>query len=367
MIKTKRFVSYLLKGTLIILALAVAAPDATACKKKNKRPKNVIYIIGDGMGASHVYSSIVVQKGKSQFLRFPYTGFSRTYSASDYTTDSGAGGTALMTMHKVDNKHVGMSSDGKSYCSMLERATKKDKQVGFVVTSSVLDATPASTYAHVTNRRSYDTISMQMAQAPFTVMIGGDRNHFLPDNRNDGKSPLDTLAERGYTLAFTLDALEQVKKGPVCALLTDGDPASADQRDDMLCRSVKKALSILKKNKKGFVLMIEGSQIDWACHNNDFKHLKAEMEDFEAMLKIVLDWAEKDQNTLVVVTADHETGGLSLPDGDLMRGKNEYRFTTGSHTGVMVPVFAFGPGADKFTGIMQNIDIPELIWNAAFK
>ena len=136
--KTKRFVSYLLKGTFIILALAVAWPDAAACKKKNKRPKNVIYIIGDGMGTSHVYSSIVVQKGKSQFLRFPYTGFSRTYSASNYTTDSGAGGTALLTMHKVDNKHVGMSSDGKSYCSMLERATKKDKQVGFVVTSSVL-------------------------------------------------------------------------------------------------------------------------------------------------------------------------------------------------------------------------------------
>lgn len=362
-----RYVKYALRAVMVIVLMATVAPEANACKNKNKQPKNVIYIVGDGMGVSHVYSSIVVQKGKSQFLRFPYTGFSRTYSANKYTTDSGAGGTALMTMHKVDNRHVGMSSDGKAYCSMLERATKKDKQVGFVVTSSVLDATPASTYAHVRDRKSFDTISMQMAKAPFTVMIGGDRNHFLPDNREDGKSPLDTLAERGYTLAFTLEAMEQVKKGPLCALLTDDDPAGADARDEMLSRSVKKALDILKKSKNGFMLMIEGSQIDWASHNNDFKHLRAEMEDFEKMLKIVLDWAEKDGNTLVVVTADHETGGLSLPDGDLARGKNEYRFSTDGHTGVMVPVFAFGPCAQKFTGIHQNIDIPDLIWRAVFK
>ena len=91
------------------------------------------------------------------------------------------------------------------------------------------------------------------------------------------------------------------------------------------------------------------------------------MEDFEKMLKIVLDWAEKDGNTLVVVTADHETGGLSLPDGDLDRGKNEYNFSTGGHTGVMVPVFAYGPYAQNFTGIHQNIDIPDLIWKSVFK
>lgn len=363
---TNRYVVFALRAVLVVLLMAVVMPEAS-CKNKNKRPKNVIYIVGDGMGVSHVYSSIVVQKGKSQFLRFPFTGFSRTYSANKYTTDSGAGGTALMTMHKVDNRHIGMSSEGKSYCSMLERATKKDKKVGFVVTSSVLDATPASTYAHVHDRKSFDSISLQLAKSPFSVMIGGDRNHFLPDNREDGLSPLDTLAERGYTLAFTLDAMDDVKNAPMCALVTDGDPASADSRDDMLCRGVKKALSLLKKSKGGFMLMIEGSQIDWACHNNDFKHLRAEMEDFEAMLKIVLDWAERDGNTLVVVTADHETGGLSLPDGDLARGKNEYRFSTDGHTGVMVPVFAYGPGANNFTGIHHNIDIPELIWNAVFK
>lgn len=363
-----KYIAQIEKAIILLLVIVAIVPTAEAGRKaKNKHPKNVIYIIGDGMGTSHVYSSIVAQKGKSQFLRFPYTGFSRTYSANKYTTDSGAGGTALMTMHKVDNNHVGMSSDGKSYCSMLERATKKNKQVGFVVTSSVLDATPASTYAHVTNRRMYDTISMQMAKAPFTVMIGGDRNHFMPEHRNDGLSPLDTLAARGYTLAFTLDEMEKVKAGPLCALVTDGDPAAAGNRDEMLCRGVKKALKILSKSKKGFFLMIEGSQIDWACHDNDFKHLKAEMEDFEHMLKIVLDWAEKDRNTLVVVTADHETGGLSLPDGDLSRGKNEFNFATGKHTGVMVPVFAFGPYSHKFTGIHQNIDIPELIWKAVFK
>ena len=366
--KTNRYTGYLQKTFVLLIMLACVFPCANAGKNsRNKRPKNVIYIIGDGMGTSHVYSSIVVQKGRSQFLRFPYTGFSRTYSANNYTTDSGAGGTALMTMHKVDNRHIGMSSDGKAYCSMLERATKKNKQVGFVVTSSVLDATPASTYAHVTDRHMFDTISMQMAKAPFTVMIGGDRNHFMTENRNDGKSPLDTLADRGYSLAFSLDAMDAVKKGPLCALVTDDNPASAEFRNDMLCRGVKKAIDILKKSKNGFFLVIEGSQIDWACHDNDFKHLKAEMIDFENMLEIVLNWAAKDKNTLVVVTADHETGGLSLPNGDLDRGKNEYNFSTSNHTGVMVPVFAYGPSAQKFTGIHQNIDLPDIIWNAVFK
>ena len=137
--------------------------------------------------------------------------------------------------------------------------------------------------------------------------------------------------------------------------------AESFQRGDVLRPASIKAIEMLSRNTKGFCMMIEGSQIDWACHNNDSAYLRAELADFELMLHAVLDWAEKDGHTLVVVTADHETGGLTLPDGDIEDGLNDFRFLWGSHTGCMVPVFAYGPGAERFSGIQQNTDIPRKI------
>ena len=343
----------------ILLLLAVLPWVATA---QPSRPQNVILIVGDGMGVAQVYSSVVAQGEGSAFLRFPVTGFSRTYSYNRYTTDSGAGGTALMTGYKVENKHIAFGPHGEWYPSFLVRAKQeKGMRAGFVVTSSVLDATPASTYAHASYRKQFDTISMHMAQCGFDVMIGGDLDHFLPLNRKDGKAPLDTLRQKGYTLLFDTAEIGGVNKLPLCALLSDGNPKTEPARGDMLGRGVACALRMLP-GEKGFVLMIEGSQIDWAGHNNDTAYLAAEMADFETVLHQVLDFAEKDGNTLVVVTADHETGGLSLLDGDIAKGTNtKMHFSTGSHSGVMVPVFAYGPGADLFTGIQQNTDIPRKI------
>ena len=131
----------------------------------------------------------------------------------------------------------------------------------------------------------------------------------------------------------------------------------APGRDPVLVEGTKKALDILTKNPKGFVMMIEGSQIDWGCHNNDAAYMEAELADFEKMLKVVLDFAEKDGNTLVVVTADHETGGLVLKSGDIEKGLNECKYITDGHSGVMVPVFSYGPGAETFSGIQNNIDL----------
>ena len=124
----------------------------------------------------------------------------------------------------------------------------------------------------------------------------------------------------------------------------------------MLTLGALKAIETLNRYDKGFVLMIEGSQIDWACHNNDSAYLVAEMEDFEDMLNAVLDFAERDGQTLVVVTADHETGGLTLLKGSIEEGVSRPTWATGGHSGVMVPVFSFGPGANLFSGVMQNTD-----------
>lgn len=325
-------------------------------------PTNVILIVGDGMGVPQVYASVVAERGNnSAFLRFPYSGFSRTYSRNKYRTDSAAGGTALTTGHKVDNYHVNWAPDSSRYNTIFDDAKAAGMSTGFVVTSSVLDATPASTYGHVPYRKMFDTLSLQMAQCQHSVMIGGGRKYFLPANRKDGLAPLDTLAKRGYTVVSTLDSMTRYSGDRMVALLYEDKPQAAPSRGDMLTQGAKKAIAMLSRNSKGFALMIEGSQIDWACHNNDTAYLRAELADFEQMLHAVIDYAQADGHTLVVVTADHETGGVTLPDGDIEKGQNEVKFLWGSHTGCMVPVFALGPGSQYFSGIQENIDIPEKI------
>ena len=347
---------------LVVPLLAAFVLLFTGCCAKQQAPKNVILIVGDGMGVAQVYASVVAEKGNnSAFLRFPYTGFSRTYSLNKYRTDSSAGGTALTTGQKVENYHVNWAPDSTRHRTIFDDAIAAGKSTGFVVVSDAMDATPASTYGHVPYRKMYDTLSLQLAQCQHSVMVGGGYKYFLPENRKDGLAPLDTLARRGYTVVRTLEELTAFEGDHVVGLLYDGDPLTEPERGDVLRPASMKAIEMLSRNPKGFCMMIEGSQIDWACHNNDSLYLRAELADFELMLHAVLDWAEKDGNTLVVVTADHETGGLTLPDGDIEEGINNFHFHWGSHTGCMVPVFAYGPGAERFSGIQQNTDIPRKI------
>ena len=339
--------------------LASEMEEASKQSSEPPIPRNVILIVGDGMGVPQVYASVVAEKGdNSAFLRFPYSGFSRTYSLNKYRTDSSAGGTALTTGEKVENYHVNWAPDSTRHNTIFDDAVAVGMQTGFVVTSSVLDATPAATYGHVPYRKMFDTLSLQMAQCQHSVMIGGGYNYFLPENRHDGTSPLDTLLRRGYTVVRSVDSTLAFKGGKLVSLYSDGDPLTAPARGDVLRKCAMKAIEILDRNPKGFALMIEGSQIDWACHNNDSVYMRAELADFELMLHAVLDFAEKDGQTLVVVTADHETGGLTLPSGDIEQGTNDVRYLWGNHTGCMVPVFAYGPGAEYFSGIQQNTDIP---------
>lgn len=338
------------------------ATSPTSSSELLEVPKNVILVVGDGMGVAQVYSSVVAEKGNnSAFLRFPYSGFSRTYSRNKYRTDSAAGGTALTTGHKVDNKHVNWGPDSARYNTIFDDAKAQGMGTGFVVTSSVLDATPAATYGHVPNRKMFDTLSLQLAQCQHSVMIGGGGKFFRPENRKDGQAPLDTLAKRGYTVVTSLDSMTRYTGDKLVALLYEEDPEKAPARGEMLLQGTKKALAMLNRSNKGFALMVEGSQIDWACHDNDSAYLRAEMADLEKVLHAVIDFAQRDGHTLVIVTADHETGGVTLPTGDIKEGVNSFRFLWGSHTGCMVPVFALGPGSHYFSGIQENTDIAEKI------
>ncbi|MBQ8045638.1 MAG: alkaline phosphatase [Bacteroidales bacterium] len=345
-----------LKRLLVLLFMS-----ATMVVAQTSQPKNIIFMVGDGMGVAQVYTSIVAMKGQSNFERFKHVGFSKTYSYSDYTTDSGAGGTALFTGHKVNNKAIAMSPDGKPLTTLLEKAQEYGMKTGFVVSTIVNCATPSATYAHVSNRNHFDSITYQLSVSDIDFFSGGFSQYFNKTNRKDGLSPIDTLIKRGFDIVYTIEDMEKSEAPRIGALLTDGYPAKYPERGDILGRGVAKAIEHLNNTDEGFVLMVEGSQIDYGGHDTSISKLTAEVVEFDKVIGMVLDFAIKDGETLVIVTADHETGGLTLPNGNINSGLSEAIFTTTNHTGVMVPIFAYGPGAENFAGIMQNTDIYDKI------
>lgn len=192
-------------------------------------------------------------------------------------------------------------------------------------------------------------IAAQFAESNVDVFIGGGMRHF--NNREDNRNLLEELKQKGYQVLDDIDAIKNVKSGKLAGFVRNG---RLSQRGDQLQVTTDVALDILDNNRKGFFLMIEGSEIDGGGHENDMAFLVEDMLDFDRAVGKVLDFAEKDGRTLVIVTADHETGGLTLVDGNMQTGEVTGRFSSDGHTAVMVPVFAYGPGAEMFSGINEN-------------
>lgn len=322
-------------------------------------PKNVIVMIGDGMGLAQVYATMVASGHKLNIERCKYVGFSKTYSYDHFVTDSGAGGTAIACGVKTRNGMIGMKPDSTVAVSLLEEAEKKGLSTGIVVACALTHATPATFVSHQVSRDMYEEIAADYLKTDIDVMIGGGRKYF--ENREDGKNLTNDLKSRNYQIAYSLDEVKTVKSGKLAGLLYDDQNPPMPERGKMLPESTVAAIDILDNNKKGFLLMIEGSQIDWACHDNDANQLVREMLDFDETVGRVLDYAAKKGNTLVIITADHETGGLSLPNGDVKSKTVDAGFATKSHTGIAVPVYAFGPGADRFGGFMENTEFKSKI------
>jgi alkaline phosphatase len=224
---------------------------------------------------------------------------------------------------------------------------------GLIATCSITHATPASFISHQPSRSLDEDIAKDFLATDIDVFIGGGRKFFA--NRKDGLNLIDSLKNRNYQIANSISEVQQVKSGKLAAFLAEEQQARfSEGRGDELIKSTEVGLQLLQTNKKGMFLMIEGSQIDWGGHANNTQYLVEEMIDFDRAIGKVLDFAEKDGNTLVIITADHETGGFSVNKGDTKTGMVEGKFTTGSHTGVMIPVFAYGPGSEKFAGIYEN-------------
>ncbi len=317
-----------------------------------KNPKNVIIMIGDGMGLPQVYAAMIANGNKLNIERCTNTGFSKTYSFSNYTTDSGAGGTAIACGIKTRNYMIGLNPDSTKAESILEVAERNKLATGIVVSCALTHATPADFIAHQINRNMYEEIAADYMNTDIDVMIGGGRKYF--EDRTDDKNLTEELKKKNYTIAYTLDDVKKVKTGKLAGLLYDDQNPPMPARGKMLPESVSAALDILKTNKKGFFLMVEGSQIDWACHDNQLDSVIMEVLDFDEAIGRVLDFAQKDKNTLVIITADHETGGLTLPDGNINSKTNKAIFTTKGHSGVAVPVYSYGPGSENFKGFMEN-------------
>ena len=318
-------------------------------KFSNRKPKNVILMIGDGMGIAQIYAGMTANRGNLFLNNFKHAGFSRTSSANRYVTDSGAGGTAIATGHKTNNSSIGVDSEKKPVPSILETAQAAGFATGIVVTTNILDATPAAFVAHVPDRSMMADIAVDFAETGPDVFIGAGKEYFK--NRKDGRDLLSELTAKGYEVCDTITEIVKVRSGKLAGFVSEN---RVNKRGDQLKVTTGVALDILDDCKKGFFLVVEGSEIDGGGHSNDMAYTVEEMLDFDQAVGKALQFAEKDGKTLVVVTADHETGGLTLVDGEPSTGKITGRFSTSGHTGLMVPVFAYGPGAEVFGGIDEN-------------
>lgn len=318
------------------------------------KPKNVILMIGDGMSTPQIYAAMLASEFPTAFERFPVCGLVKTNSQSHKITDSAAGGTAIATGHKTNNGMIGMNADSISVPSMLELLSEKGMKTGLVVTSYITHATPASFVAKNINRNNYEEIALDIASSDkVDLLIGGGRKHFT--DRKDGRNLIDEMTNSGWNYYDTLyNNIEHKEK--LIILANDKHLPAYKERSTFLPDATSLALENLK-NENGFFLMVEGSQIDFAGHDKDSTYLVDEMLDFNNTINNVLEFAEKNPNTLVIVTADHETGGLTIIDPNETYSRNEFKFSTGSHTPLLVPIFAIGPGSQNFTGIMDNTDI----------
>ena len=368
---------------------------AVSCARQPK-VKNVIFLIGDGMGMGAVSSLILSEDAPTGFELAPVIGLSETASANNHVSDSPAGGTALATGVRTINGHTGVDPDGNQLTSILYKAQNMGKKTGIVVNTTLTESTPAAFYGGVTSRKMTYELAKQLTESNVDLAIGAGLDHFV--NRPDSLDLTATFIDRGYDVhlnwsavlnaqsdkfigilpladvhrrevktveAGAADGQEVCLAARLAAQLEDIDTTQLSEPELYLEKAAAKALDVLSRNnKKGFFLMIESAIIDGYGHNNDTEGLVEEMREFDRTLRMLISYVEKNPETLLVVTGDHETGGVAVSYNEFPKGGNEpvlLRYTTKGHSGTFVPVFAYGAGAEAFAGVMKNIDIPNKI------
>ncbi|MDR1552260.1 MAG: alkaline phosphatase [Prevotellaceae bacterium] len=398
---------------LSITILCIVMIFGACFAQNNKKAKYIFLFIGDGMGISHVtlteaYLADKAKKIGSEYLsfsKFPYTGFATTYSASHFTTCSSAAGTAFATGYKTKNHMLGIAPDSVTkFKSISYKLKEKGLKIGVSSNVGINHATPASFYANNVSRTAYYEIGLQLWQSGFDFFGGGS---FLQDKgkTKDLQSLEEITINNGYVVTYGIKAANEIPANveKVAAFFNENINVqnlsyaiNRKEGEAKLSDIVEAEIKFLKaREDKGFFIMAEGGIIDWCAHDNDAAGTVKEVIDLSEAVQVAVDfYNEHPDETLIIVTADHETGGITLArtgggkhgfaslDGQTgsfgTLGKERGRaicdsinnaagvgFSTIGHTGIVVPVYAIGAGAELFTGKFDNTDIPRKIMQAA--
>lgn len=314
-----------------------------------KLVKNVILLIPDGTSMPQYYAAFTANKGKLNIFNMKYTGLSKTYSSNAYITDSAPGSTAFATGIKTKNNFVGVDENGKPVPQIPKIIIEKGKLSALISTGDITDATVADFYAHSNNRNDSESILNDFINSNVKILIGGKTNGLTPKNLNNIKNANINLYKD----------LKSLKINENRSIIIDSlaSKSITHGRGKWLSEAFDLTINSLKKNKNGFFLMAEASQTDGGGHGNNMKQLVTELLDFDEIVGKAIKFADEDKETLVIVLGDHETGGLSLIDGNLQEGWVLGHFSTNDHTSIPSNVFAYGPNAQDFSGVFENTEV----------
>jgi len=344
---------------LLGLTLAIAIAAAAAAET----PRNVILLIGDGMGFAQVdLARLTDPRQRLHLDDLAVAGHLKVAPALGAVPDSAAAATALAAGFRTSNGRIGELVDGTPVRTILEIAEAEARATGLVTNTTITHATPAAFAAHVKNRDMEPEIASQMLASGVDVMLGGGRAFFLPrrapgSRRVDDRDLLQEARERGFALVGTRAELLAARGERMLGLFALAG-MTTEPPEPTLAEMALTAIEVLRRHSSGFFLMVEGGQIDWRCHDNDAEGVVKQVHDFDAMVGQVLAYARRTGDTLVIVTADHETGGLTLLPP---RGRSGWpvrpNWSTTGHSAVDVPLLADGPGAARFTGVLESRQI----------
>lgn len=329
-----------------------------------KKVKNVIFLIGDGMGISQVSAAAIKNNNKLFIKEFPVIGIHNPQPVEGLITDSAAGATAFATGVKTFNGAIGVAADSSAVETILEECEKAGMATGLVATSTIVHATPASFISHRPSRKQYEEIASDFMNTEIDYFVGGGKRYF--DRRSkDERNLIVELQKKGYVVDnyfdTNFDDIEIDSKKNFAYFTADDDPIPYSKGREYLFNASKTGIEFLNNHDdpsdlKGFFLMIEGSQIDWGGHANNADYVISELLEFDNVVGEALRFAKEDGETLVLVTADHETGGMAINSGSTVDSL-KISFSSGYHTADLIPVYAYGPGSELFGGFYENTAI----------
>jgi alkaline phosphatase len=346
------------------LAVFLTVPLSSACSAgAQEGAARVILFVADGAGAGHWTAARLTIEDPA-FVRLPTVGLIDTRGSDHTVTESAASASAYATGVRTQEHMISLGPDSMPRRTVLELAAELGRSTGLITTTRLTDATPAAFCAHY-DSRNHAEVAKQMAAAGVTVLMGGGRAWFWRVMDEDSTRLLQRL-QADYAYVETDSAFRDLDSDTLSnlvGLFADRDMALAPERAPTLAAMTETALAILDRNPRGFFLMVESEETDTQAHDNEpFEVLARELRAFDDAVRIGLEYQRRHPETLIVVLGDHETGGLSIVTG--RDGRPEARYTTTGHTAAMLPVFAGGPGADQFGGIIPNSRVGELLMEA---